>query len=75
MSDDSNPFKGLGTFFVAPYCSPEQRAQDQARHAAEEHAYAEQVADRIIGEWQSSGEVTIERLKSILITTIKDWGE
>ncbi len=61
-----NTFQAFGTFFAAPKREPGFFAQAQPSHA-------ERTADRIINAWQSSGEITLERLKDILIATIEDW--
>jgi hypothetical protein len=72
--DEISALLASGTYFAAPILSPEQAA---AYHAARDAtpSYAEEVADRIIADWQAGGEVKIETLRGLIIKVLEDYDE
>lgn len=65
--DWENFTSGYGTYFAAPY-----RTLDDLIAELPRPSYAEQRADAIIAAWQSSGEVKIETLRTLIIEAIEE---
>ena len=65
-------FRAFGTFFAAPKRDPMIVAAEQAERSMQP-SYAEQVADQIIADWQSSGEVKIETLRGLIIKVLEEY--
>ncbi len=62
----------IGTYYAAPYRDPMLVAAEQAERSMRP-TYAEQAADQIIADWQSSGEVKIETLRDLIIKVLEDY--
>ena len=65
-------FRALGTFYAAPERDPMMVAAEQAERSMRP-TYAEITADQIIADWQSSGEVKIETLRSLIIKVLEEY--
>ena len=69
-----NTAQAFGTFFAAPYRTPEQIAVDAAERASRP-TYAEHRADQLLGNWRSYGELTFDRLRALIIEALEEYDE